>query len=422
MASQPICAFFSLKLDRQGGHFMNEDARRDLVPALILFILSIVFGGGGLLALVNILSVLPLIFYGLYTLKIVKPRFAYVSKKKRKKKRYHDIPFYESMREYPHPVLMPRFLYSIVGALFSVVGVLFFLIPPISKYFSNWGDIYGGMGSKKLIPIPDLPNQKVMDAYEEDESSYATGHRGPGFGAGDSGSSHSNPGHIHQSHTERNQNAKGSGPQIDEEQLAELAKAVSSFVQESSKNVSEIFKEFMATQNGQAKPADSRTMKGFPFNRKPPKFDQAAASSKSTQSKSTQPDPDAIRAQVEARVIEQIAKNDQELREISKVSVHALDVMFGGSKLTKDKYQASIEEAVELSGKTLQAAKEYIQVGHNPEVLQKFLDRSNMINQKTGELLDALVTHQQNAVEDDVDDLTQSLEELQDNLKYYKYK
>ncbi len=404
---------------------MNEDARRDLVPALILFILSIVFGGGGLFALVNVLSVLPLIFYGLYTLKIVKPRFAYVSKKKRKKKRYNDIPFYEAMREYPHPVLMPRFLYSIVGALFSIVGVLFFLIPPISKYFSNWGDIYGGMGSKKLIPIPDLPNQKVMDAYEEDEYSYTTGHRGPDFGASYSDHSHWNTGHMHQANANHNhnKNANGSGPQVDEEQLAELAKAVSSFVQESSKNVSEIFKEFMASQNGQAKTADSKkTAKGFPFNAKPPKFNQKDAGSQNDQTKSTEPDPDAIRCQVEERVIAQIAKNDQELREISKVSVHALDVMFGGSKLTKDKYQASIEEAVELSGKTLQAAKEYIQVGHNPEVLQKFLDRSNMINQKTGELLDALVTHQQNAVEDDVDDLTQSLEELQDNLKYYKYK
>lgn len=404
---------------------MNEDARRDLVPALILFILSIVFGGGGLFALVNVLSVLPLIFYGLYTLKIVKPRFAYVSKKKRKKKRYNDIPFYEAMREYPHPVLMPRFLYSIVGALFSIVGVLFFLIPPISKYFSNWGDIYGGMGSKKLIPIPDLPNQKVMDAYEEDEYSYTTGQRGPDFGASYSDHSHWNTGHIHQANANHNhnKNANGSGPKVDEEQLAELAKAVSSFVQESSKNVSEIFKEFMASQNGQAKTADSKkTTKGFPFNAKPPKFNQKDAGCQNAQTKSTKPDPDAIRCQVEERVIAQIAKNDQELREISKVSVHALDVMFGGSKLTKDKYQASIEEAVELSGKTLQAAKEYIQVGHNPEVLQKFLDRSNMINQKTGELLDALVTHQQNAVEDDVDDLTQSLEELQDNLKYYKYK
>ena len=100
---------------------MNEDARRDLVPALMLFLLSVLFGGSGLFALVNIVSLLPLIFYGLYLLKVIKPRNAYVSKKKRKyKSRYKDIPFYEAMREYPHPILMPRWLYGIVSLFLSL--------------------------------------------------------------------------------------------------------------------------------------------------------------------------------------------------------------------------------------------------------------------------------------------------------------
>ncbi len=391
---------------------MNEDARRDLVPALMLFLLSVLFGGSGLLALVNIVSLLPLIFYGLYLLKVIKPRNAYVSKKKRKRKsRYNDIPFYEAMREYPHPILMPRWLYGLVSLFLSLTGMIFFFIPPVSKYFLNWGDIYSGMCSKKLIPIPDLPGKKDFNdqPFEEDEIHFDN-----------------QTGEYAASKEKKNKKHQPDGPSIDEEQLAELAKAVSSFVQDSTKNVSELFKEFMASQNGQT---ETRTQKSNgKFKMPKPPFGSSNSSSTSQpkegvwKEKKTQPDPDLVRAQVEAKVIEQIAKNDQELRDISKVSVHALDVMFGGSKLTKDKYQASIEEAVELSGKTLQAAKEYVQVGHNPEVLQKFLDRSNMINQKTGELLDALVTHQQSAVEDDVDDLTESLEELQSNLKYYKYK
>ena len=391
---------------------MNEDARRDLVPALILFLISVLLGGSGLLTLVNIVSLLPLIFYGLYLLKVIKPRNAYISKKKRKhKSRYKDIPFYEAMREYPHPILMPRWLYGIVGFFLSMTGVIFFLIPPISKYFLNWGDIYSGMCSKKLTPIPDLPGKKEFNdqAFEEDEIYF-----------------NNTTGEYSASKAKKNKKHQPDGPSVDEEQLAELAKAVSSFVQDSTKNVSELFKEFMASQNEQTEAKTQKSNGKFTMPKPPFGSSSSASTSQPKEGvwkeKKTEPDPDLVRAQVEAKVIEQIAKNDQELRDISKVSVHALDVMFGGSKLTKDKYQASIEEAVELSGKTLQAAKEYVQVGHNPEVLQKFLDRSNMINQKTGELLDALVTHQQNAVEDDVDDLTESLEELQNNLKYYKYK
>lgn len=391
---------------------MNEDARRDLVPALMLFLLSVLFGGSGLFALVNIVSLLPLIFYGLYLLKVIKPRNAYVSKKKRKyKSRYKDIPFYEAMREYPHPILMPRWLYGIVSFFLSLTGMVFFFIPPVSKYFLNWGDIYSGMCSKKLIPIPDLPGKKDFNdqPFEENEIHFDN-----------------ETGEYAASKVKKNKNRQPDGPSIDEEQIAELAKAVASFVQDSTKNVSELFKEFMASQNGQTETRTQKTNGKFKMPKPPFASSNAASTSQPKEGiwkeKQTKPDPDLVRAQVEAKVIEQIARNDQELRDISKVSVHALDVMFGGSKLTKDKYQASIEEAVELSGKTLQAAKEYVQVGHNPEVLQKFLDRSNMINQKTGELLDALVTHQQSAVEDDVDDLTESLEELQSNLKYYKYK
>ena len=186
---------------------MNEDARRDLVPALMLFLLSVLFGGSGLLALVNIVSLLPLIFYGLYLLKVIKPRNAYVSKKKRKRKsRYNDIPFYEAMREYPHPILMPRWLYGLVSLFLSLTGMIFFFIPPVSKYFLNWGDIYSGMCSKKLIPIPDLPGKKDFNdqPFEEDEIHFDN-----------------QTGEYAASKEKKNKKHQPDGPSIDEEQLAE---------------------------------------------------------------------------------------------------------------------------------------------------------------------------------------------------------
>lgn len=121
----------------------------------------------------------------------------------------------------------------------------------------------------------------------------------------------------------------------------------------------------------------------------------------------------------EKQTIAQIEKNNDELIEIQKNTAHALDSMFGDSKITKAKFQTGFDSAVEMSQQNLDAAREYIKSGHNPEVLQKFLNRSQTINKKTGELLDALVTHQQNQMEDNLNDLTESLDELQESIKYY---
>lgn len=121
----------------------------------------------------------------------------------------------------------------------------------------------------------------------------------------------------------------------------------------------------------------------------------------------------------EKQTIAQIEKNNDELIEIQENTAHALDSMFGDSKITKAKFQTGFDSAVEMSQQNLDAAREYIKSGHNQEVLQKFLNRSQTINKKTGELLDALVTHQQNQMEDNLNDLTESLDELQESIKYY---
>lgn len=126
-----------------------------------------------------------------------------------------------------------------------------------------------------------------------------------------------------------------------------------------------------------------------------------------------------LNAAIEKNVILQIEKNDQELQNVQLTFKQALDTIFGGSKLTKARFQDGMDKAVEMSAKNLDAAKDYVKIGHNPEVLQKFLNRSNRINQETGELLDALVAHQQNQMEDNLKGLSDSLDELQDSLRYY---
>lgn len=358
---------------------MKEDLRRDIIVPITLFLLFGVLGDTTLFGIPFVLLILTLIPVICYILAITgsrKPTEIYVRKKKKKNKRYKawNEPKYQN-----HPVVMPRMFCVIEAILCMLLGLITFILFPISSYFFNWSSVYWAMADGKVAPIPDLPDEdQHYDRYEQDQRYQRT----------------------------------DSNEQTPEELLRNMGEATQRFFQSeevkgAARTIGAAFKD-VATEVGanmkKASTSSTKTQK------------QTTTAKTKTQSA---PSPDEIARQLKFNVISQIEKNDAELQGIKATLKTTLESMFGGSKITIAKYQAGIEEAIEMSSQNLQAAKEYAKGGSNPEVMKTFLDRSNMINQKTGELLDALVTHQQNLMEDDMQDLTSSLEDLQDSLKYY---
>lgn len=123
---------------------------------------------------------------------------------------------------------------------------------------------------------------------------------------------------------------------------------------------------------------------------------------------------------VAASAIKQMERNHKELQSLQKSTEQTLDTMFEGAELTQNRFSRSIDEAVELSQDNLNNAKEYVEVGTNPELVSAYLKRSETILQSARNLLDALITHQQSRMEENLQNLTESLQELQTSVKYYK--
>lgn len=330
---------------------MKNDALRDMIPLILLAVLCVV---SGTLVPAAILAVVVCGFYQvMYQTNQLEPHAIYTPKPK-------GNSLLSNMYSDPHPVLMPSFIYTILGFFYLIGGIVvlvnalrfaglfgLFLLP-ISLYFWNWSSI-----AFKMSHVAKWPKQ-VNRNYSYDK-----------------------------------QAAKHTA-----QQAGRMAKQVinSRPVQDLRRNVTEEVKKTWEQVN--SKPTST------------PAEQEAARQAK-------------IQRSVEERVLAQIEKNDQELRSIQTAFSSALDDLFGGSEITKVRFQNGLDKALEMSAQNLEATRNYIKVGHNPEVLQKFLNRSNLINKETGELLDALVTHQQNQMEDSLHGLTESLDELQDSLKYY---
>lgn len=301
---------------------MKNEAGRDMIPVLIVFLLSLFGNGWNFMTM--ILGV-PLVYYGLYVLNLIKPTEMYTPKPSKKEG------FATEMYNYSHPILMPKAFYSILGTVYMIFGAILFLLFPIAQYFWNWASICWKMSSNssRVEPINGR-NSAVTD--------------------------------------------------LDSRPLPPKSK----------------------------KKKDDRPEEESPASFPRPDIPWSRASRQEKTARS-----------LEKSVILQIEKNDQELRSIRQTFDQALDSIFGGSELTKVRFQDGMDKAVKMSAENLKAARDYVKVGHNPEVLQKFLSRSNLINKETGDLLDALVTHQQNQMEENLKGLSESLDELQDSLKYY---
>ncbi|MGM9960944.1 MAG: hypothetical protein ACI32F_06515 [Allobaculum sp.] len=357
---------------------MKEDLRRDIIVPITLFLLFGVLGDTTLFGIPFVLPILTLIPVICYILAITgsrKPTEIYVRKKKKKNKRYKawNEPKYQN-----HPVVMPRMFCVIEAILCMILGFVTFILFPISSYFFNWSSVYWAMADGKVAPIPDLPDEEMRNGQYEQQKC-------------------------------RQQDPN---QQSSEDLLRNMGEATARFfeseeVKDAARTIGAAFKDVASEVGANMKKASTSSTNTSK---------QTTATRTKTQSA---PSQDEIARQLKFNVISQIEKNDAELQGIKATLKTTLESMFGGSKITIAKYQAGIEEAIEMSSQNLQAAKEYAKGGSNPGVMKTFLDRSNMINQKTGELLDALVTHQQNLMEDDMQDLTSSLEDLQDSLKYY---
>lgn len=306
---------------------MKNEAKRDIIPVLIIFLISLLGNGWNFL---TVLMAIPLIYCVLYLLNLIQPTEMYVPKPPMQQS------FATEMMTYSHPILMPRPLYAILGVIYMLLGIGVFLIFPLAKYFWNWASLCWKMSS-------------TSSRVEPIGSSSDTMRSGPLPGSGTNTRTQQRP-----------------------------------------------VQDGVFTQKPKDIPKTSQT--------KP--WSQASREERTARS-------------LEKNVILQIEKNDQELRGIRETFDEALDSIFGGSEMTKVRFQDGMDKAIKMSAENLKAAREYVRIGHNPEVLKKFLDRSNMINKETGELLDALVTHQQNQMEDNLKGLTDSLDELQDSLKYY---
>lgn len=345
---------------------MNEDLRRDMLVPIILFI---VFGIFGILEIpfLFILTLIPVICYLMAINGSRKPREIYIGKKKKRNRTYKswNEPKYQN-----HPVVMPRIFCALEAILCVILGMITFILFPISGYFFNWSSIYWAMADGRVAPMPTIP--------------------------------HANQ----QRYADQNQQEK---KQSAEDALRKMGEATQRFLQ--SDEVKDAARTVKATFASVAQEVNEGLKNAKPAT--------SATSQSKKATKKAQPSPEEIAQRLKFEVIRQIEANDANLQEINHSLGNMLETVFGNSKITIAKYQAGMDEAIEMSFQNLQAAREYAKTGSNPEVMQKFLDRSNLINQKTNELVDALVTHQHNLMEEDVNELTNSLEDLQDSLKYY---
>ncbi len=345
---------------------MKNDALRDMIPLILLTILCIV---SGTMVPAAILAVVVCGFYQLmYQTNQLDPKAVYSPKSK-------GTSLWSQMYNDPHPVIMPSFVYTLLGLFYLVGGIVvlakgmgfaglfgLFLLP-ISLYLWNWSSI-----SFKMSHFAKLPNYKANPSY-----------------------------------TQTTQQASSKTMQDTRQQTKQAAK-------QAARQAEKMAKKVMASQPVQ----DLRKNLSDEVKKT---WDQVKTSTNNSDSEAAR--QAKIQRSVEERVLAQIEKNDQELQSIQVTFSSALDTIFGGSEITKARFQNGLDKALEMSAQNLEATREYVKVGHNPEVLQKFLNRSNLINKETGELLDALVTHQQKQMEDSLNGLTESLDELQESLKYY---
>lgn len=340
---------------------MKDKALRDMIPLALLSVLCLVSGTmapGAILA-----CIVCAVYQGLYQIGQITPVAVYSPRPKGKDG------FFKQMYKESHPIFMPSFIYTLLGLFYLFGGIMvlgkglafgklfgLFLLP-VSIYFWNWSSL-----SFKMAQIAKHYQFKERETIQ----------------------------------TSSSQNTK----EASEAAIKVAKKAGQAARQVIQSQPVQDLKNSLAQEVKKSLQPKSQT--------KPdPKVDNEAARQ------------EKIMRTLEQQVLEQIEKNDQELRSIRSTSVTALDSIFGGSEITKARFQQGIDKAIEMSKQNLAATKEYVKVGHNPEVLQKFLNRSNLINKETGDLLDALVQHQQNQMEESLQGLTDSLDELQDSLKYY---
>lgn len=295
---------------------MSKDAFKDIVPSLLLTLLLVV---GGITGVFLLVSLLPLIFYGLHILGIMPVREVYLPQPSSKK----GEP--TGMFEHSHPVIMPRFLYLFTGLLYYLAGTVFFLIPPAMRYFYNWGKIH----------MDILNHTGHFVAPDHQETAVPFSQPRPPFGS----------------------------------------------------------KPFF-----QGKPH-------IPPIR-PVKTQKAAKK-------------ESISDKVARNAMREMESNHKHLLALQRQYEQTLDQLFAGSEMTQERFEHGMREAVGMSARNLKAAQDYLKTGRNPEIIQDFLNRSNTINKKAQSLLDALVSHQQGELEKNLNNLTSSLDALQDSVKFY---
>lgn len=137
---------------------MKQEARRDLIPMLILFAIALI-GDSRIWFLV--ICLIPILFYCLYLIGLSKAKEEYVPQKSKKSGK-----FWYEMYSYDHPVVMPRFFYLFECAMMYLIGTCLFFLYPINMYFWNWGRIYMNMCEhSKTQPIGT--KETIIDAQTE---------------------------------------------------------------------------------------------------------------------------------------------------------------------------------------------------------------------------------------------------------------
>lgn len=302
---------------------MNDDAKKDLVPALVIFLMCVMLRLKWWMILI---ALIPLVFFLLYFLGIVRPQGVY-SPEYRQGDRLDT-----EMFRHDHPVLMPRIFYLLQSMQMYLFGICLFWIPPVCRYFMNWGKVAWNMLNTSSSTLPHPPGAS------------------------------------------RNQQPPIWARQVEKKVREQVAKT-------------------------QSRPV-------------PP-------TGKPKQKTAGQKEKDISRRVIE-NALREIENNHQMLLSLQQTTQEALETMFEGSELTQNRFMKGIDDAVEMSKENLKLAREYVKLGRNPEIMQEFLNRSQSINKKAEALIDALVKHQQGRMEDSLDSLNQSLDELQDSLKYYQ--
>lgn len=321
----------------------SENARKDLIPPAILLVLCVIFHfkffAFGSLTIARVFSLLPFIFFVLYIFNVIKPRGLYVPKRAPK-----NSSFSESMYGYVHPVLMPSFIYIVLGIMYFILSVVTFLIAPVSRYFYNWSQIMFGMGSGGLEPVGSLKKPPIPGVNRKPPIPKVSPKA-----------------------------AKASVPHPD---TSAPASSSSSSFMGNLRNRAETRKE-----------ADRQT---------------------------------SMQREIERTTIRSMEQSLSELYEIRENSAQLLDSIFGNSRISKARFMTGLDSAVEMAEKNLNSAREYVKVGHNPEILKKYYSRSMRIKQAATDLFDSLAEHEQNAIDDDFRKMSDSLDELQESVKYYE--